>query len=352
MTTTRTDGGTAGATAPPFLKRMVWVPGGTFSMGSDDFYEEERPVHRVTVGGFWMDEHTVTVAEFRRFVKETGYKTVAERPLDPKEYPDADASLLTPGSLVFQRTRGPVDLDDYRNWWRYQPGASWMHPAGPGSGLAGRERHPVVHVAWEDVEAYAAWAGKELPTEAEWEFAASGGLEGAVFTWGDEFAPRGRMMANTWQGEFPWQNLITDGYEGTSPVGSFPPNGYGLFDMAGNVWEWTCDFYQPKHPDEAPDSCCVPDNPQGCVAGRELRRRAARRAHSPGASSKAARTSARRTTACATGRRRARPRWWRRRWLTSDSGASCTRQGRIHRLSPAITLLALRLARAHAPRMD
>ncbi len=205
-------------------KNMAWIPGGSFLMGSEDFYPEERPVHRVSVDGFWMDEHQVTVAEFRRFVKATGHVTVAERPLDPANYPDADPALLHPGSLVFQRTRGPVNLDDYRNWWAYVPGASWRHPEGPGSNLNGRDRHPVVHVAWDDARAYAEWAGKELPTEAEWEFAARGGLEGTTYTWGDEFKPRGRMMANTWQGEFPWQNLGADGFEGTAPVGSFAPN--------------------------------------------------------------------------------------------------------------------------------
>jgi formylglycine-generating enzyme required for sulfatase activity len=243
-------------------KTMVWVPGGSFAMGSNDFYPEERPVHRVSVDGFWMDEHPVTVAEFRRFVKATGYVTVAERPLDPITYPEADPALLVPGSLVFRKTRGPVNLHDYRQWWAYVPGATWRHPEGPDSTLHGRERHPVVHIAYEDAEAYAMWAGKALPTEAEWEFAARGGLDGAVFTWGDEFAPKGRMMANTWQGAFPWQNLRTDGYEGTSPVGSFPPNGYGLYDMAGNVWEWTCDYFTPRHPEEAGKPCCVPHNPR------------------------------------------------------------------------------------------
>jgi formylglycine-generating enzyme len=241
----------------PPAKDMAWIPGGSFLMGSEDHYPEERPVHEVSVDGFWIDEHQVTVAEFRRFVKATGYVTLAERPLDPADYPDAAPDLLVPGSLVFQRTRGPVPLDDYRNWWAYVPGADWRHPEGPGSTLAGRDRHPVTHVAFEDVEAYAAWAGKALPTEAEWEFAARGGLEGKVFTWGDEFAPRGRMMANTWQGEFPWQNTMQDRFEGTSPVGSFPPNGFGLYDMAGNVWEWTTDFYSPQH-DGPRHACCGP----------------------------------------------------------------------------------------------
>jgi len=244
------------------LRDMVWIEGGPFRMGSEAFYPEEAPVHTVKVDGFWIDEHTVTVAEFRRFVKATGWVTVAERELDPADYPDADPSSLVPGSLVFHRTRGPVDLNDYRNWWQYVPGASWRHPEGPASTLDGRERHPVTHVAWEDVEAYAKWAGKALPTEAEWEFAARGGLDGAVYTWGDEFAPRGRMMANTWQGEFPWQNLMLDKHERTSPVRSFPANGYGLYDMAGNVWEWTADFYTPRHSDEVAHPCCAPLNPR------------------------------------------------------------------------------------------
>ena len=242
-------------------KGMAWVPGGEFLMGSNDFYPEERPVHEVGVDGFWMDEHQVTVAEFRRFVKATGYVTLAERAPDPAAYPDADPALLVPGSLVFQRTSGPVDLDDYRNWWAWAPGAQWRHPEGPESSLHGRERHPVTHVGYEDAEAYAAWAGKDLPTEAEWEFAARGGLEGKVFVWGDEFAPKGKMMANTWQGEFPWQNLELDGFVGTSPVKTFPPNGYGLYDMAGNVWEWTSDFFAaPANREE--HSCCTPRNPR------------------------------------------------------------------------------------------
>jgi formylglycine-generating enzyme len=244
--------------AEPPARDMTWIPGGLFLMGSEDFYPEERPVHEVTVDGFWMDEHQVTVAEFRRFVKATGYVTLAERPLDPADYPDADPDLLVPGALVFHPTRGPVNLDDYRNWWSYVPGANWLQPEGPGSDTNGRDRHPVTHVAWEDVEAYATWAGKTLPTEAEWEFAARGGLEGQVFTWGNEFKPKGRMMANTWQGEFPWQNLLEDRYERTSPVKSFPPNGYGLYDMAGNVWEWTTDFYAPRHSADMSHACCGP----------------------------------------------------------------------------------------------
>jgi formylglycine-generating enzyme len=244
------------------LRHMTWIPGGAFAMGSARFYPEERPVHRVSVDGFWVDDHPVTVGEFQRFVAATGYQTVAQRPLDPADYPDADPVLLVPGSLVFQRTSGPVDLRDYTNWWEYVPGADWRHPSGPGSGVRGRERHPVTHVAYEDAAAYAAWAGKDLPTEAEWEYAARGGLDGAVYAWGDEFAPGGRMMANTWQGQFPWQNLMTDGYEGTSPVGSFPANGYGLSDVTGNVWEWTRDYFTPRHSGDTGGACCAPHNPR------------------------------------------------------------------------------------------
>ena len=250
-------------------KGMVAVAGGSFLMGSDDFYPEERPVHRVSVDAFLMDEHPVTVAAFRRFVKETGYVTLAERAPDAEQYPDADADLLVPGSLVFRATTGPVDLRDVSNWWAYEPGAQWRHPEGPDSTLHGRERHPVTHLAVEDAEAYAAWIGKELPTEAEWEFAARGGLEGATFVWGNEFAPKGQMMANTWQGEFPWQNLRTDGFEGTSPVKSFAPNGYGLYDMAGNVWEWTSDFFTPFESD-GDHACCVPHNPRSASPERSM----------------------------------------------------------------------------------
>jgi formylglycine-generating enzyme required for sulfatase activity len=239
---------------------MTWIPGGEFLMGSEDFYPEERPAHQVSVDGFWMDESPVTAAQFRRFVRETKYVTVAERPLQPEQYPDADPDMLVPGSSVFRMTSGPVELDDSRNWWEYVPGAYWKRPGGTGTSINGRDHHPVVQVAYEDVEAYATWAGKEIPSEAEWEFAARGGLDGGVFTWGNEHFPDGKAMANTWQGEFPWQNLKLDGYEGTSPVGSFPPNGYGLHDMAGNVWEWTLDWYAPGHPDDAEGPCCAPSN--------------------------------------------------------------------------------------------
>ncbi len=243
--------------------KMARIPGGTFLMGSNDHYPEESPAHRVTVGDFWIDRYAVTNAQFRQFVSETGYVTVAECPLDPRLYPDAAPDALVPGSLVFRTTVGPVDLRDYRNWWAFVPGAFWRCPAGPGSSISGRAQHPVVHIAYADAAAYAAWAGKALPTEAEWESAARGGLEGAVYTWGDDCAPEGKMMANTWQGAFPWQNLQTDGYAGTSPVGAFPPNGYGLYDMAGNVWEWTADWWASRHPDEASHPCCAPVNPRG-----------------------------------------------------------------------------------------
>ena len=249
---------------------MVWVPGATFCMGDERFYPEERPVHRVAVDGFWMDEHPVTVAEFRRFVKATRYVTVAERPPDPSEYPDAEPELLVPGSLVFAKTRGRVDLNDVTNWWRWTPGASWRDPEGPGSNVEGREHHPVVHVAYGDAAAYASWADKALPTEAEWELAARGGLDGAAFTWGEKLAPRGRMMANFWQGEFPWQNLCSDGFEGTSPVGRFPANGHGLYDMAGNAWEWTEDYFVARHSPDARNACCAPHNPRLTDAGQSL----------------------------------------------------------------------------------
>ena len=247
------------------LKNMVELPPGTFRMGSDRFYPEERPVRQVSIDGFWVDRHPVTVAEFRRFVKETGHVTWAEQAPQAADYPDADPELLVPGSVVFRKTAGPVNLTDYTNWWGWTPGADWRHPDGPGSSVGGRERHPVTHVSYSDAVAYSEWAGKSLPTEAEWEYAARGGLDQAFFTWGDEFAPKGRMMANTWQGEFPWQNLRLDGYEGTSPVGKFPPNGFGLHDMAGNVWEWTVDCFEQ----ETIRACCVPQRDD--AAGRYRR---------------------------------------------------------------------------------
>ncbi|HEY7562880.1 MAG TPA: formylglycine-generating enzyme family protein, partial [Gaiellaceae bacterium] len=226
---------------------MAWIPGGAFAMGSDRHYPEEAPVREVVVDGFWMDEHPVTNLEFLRFVKATDHITFAEQPPDPAQYPGATPEMLVAGSIVFEKTAGPVDLTNHFNWWAWKAGADWRHPQGPDSTLHGRERHPVVHVAYRDAEAYAAWAGNELPTEAEWELAARGGLDGAEFAWGDELMPKGKPMANTWQGEFPYENTLLDGYEGTSPVGSFPPNGYGLVDMTGNVWEWTTDWYAASH---------------------------------------------------------------------------------------------------------
>jgi formylglycine-generating enzyme len=244
---------------------MRHVPGGAFLMGSDRHYLDERPAHRVAVTGFWIEETTVTNADFAAFVAATGYVTVAERPIDPADYPGADARLLVPGSLVFRMTDGPVDLTDYRNWWAWTPGACWRRPEGPGSSTAGREDHPVVQVAFEDAAAYAAWAGKDLPTEAEWEYAARGGLDGAEFAWGDDLTPGGRHMANTWQGPFPWRNFETDGFAGTCPVRSFPANGFGLYEVCGNVWEWTTDWFVSAHTPATPGkpSCCTVTDPRG-----------------------------------------------------------------------------------------
>jgi formylglycine-generating enzyme len=236
---------------------LCWVPGGTFAMGSGEFYPEEAPVRDVEVEGFWMDRAPVTVAAFRRFVRETGHRTVAERALDPALYPGVEPSALVPGSLVFRPTPGPVDLRDVSAWWAYVPRARWDRPEGPGSDAYTRARHPVTHVALEDALAYAAWVGKALPTEAEWERAARGGLERARFAWGDEPTPGGRHPANWWQGEFPWQNLALDGWPGTSPVVSFPANGFGLHDVCGNVWEWTADAASGPPPDPA-RACCGP----------------------------------------------------------------------------------------------
>lgn len=248
--------------APP-TANQVWIPSGTFKMGAEDFYPEEAPVHEVTVDGFWMDRYEVTNEQFAEFVAATDYVTLAERPLNPADYPGAPEDNLAPGALVFWKRGGPVDLNNYVNWWKWTPGTNWRHPYGPETSIEGIEQHPVVHIAYEDAESYAHWAGKELPSEAEWEFAARGGIQSAKFTWGDEEFPDGKAMVNSWQGEFPWQNLLQDGYEGTSPVGSFPANGFGLYDMAGNVWEWTSDWYVPRHADEVVKSCCGPSiNPR------------------------------------------------------------------------------------------
>lgn len=235
-------------------ENLVWIPGGTFTMGSDSHYQEEAPTHQEAVEGFWMEKYTVTNDQFARFVDATGHVTVAERPAKAEDYPGAKPELLKPASSVFRKPPYRVDLSNHYNWWIYVAGADWRHPEGPDSSIAKRGQHPVVHIAYEDVEAYAKWAGRELPTEAEWEFAARGGLEGATFAWGEELTPDGKHMANTWQGNFPGQNLRLDGYEGTSPVGKFPANGYGLFDMIGNVWEWTTDWYGAHHP--VAKTCC------------------------------------------------------------------------------------------------
>jgi sulfatase modifying factor 1 len=240
---------------------MAFVPGGAFLMGSDRHYPEEAPAHRVLVGAFWIDRRAVTNRDFRRFVEATGHVTLPERPANAADYPGAKPELLAPSSVVFKKAPRGTGLNDHFNWWAYVPGADWRHPRGPSSSIKGLEDHPVVHVGFEDAEAYARWAGKELPTEAEWEFAARGGLEGAEYPWGEEFRPGGRHMANTWQGEFPWQNLYEDGYDWTAPVGSFPASGYGLFDMAGNVWEWTTDWYQEHSTIER--SCCTMGDPRG-----------------------------------------------------------------------------------------
>lgn len=225
--------------------------------------EEVTMAVNVRVDGFWMDRYLVTNRSFMEFVHVTGYVTLAERPLDPAMYPGISPELLQSGSLVFQKCAGPVDTRDISHWWTYIPGACWKHPEGPGSNLDGRWEHPVTHIAWEDVLAYAEWMEKEVPTEAEWEFACRGGLENKIYEWGDEYAPEGKMMANTWQGMFPWQNLALDGFEGTSPVASFPANGYGLYDMPGNVWEWTSDWFVMKDPSLKFKACCIPANPRG-----------------------------------------------------------------------------------------
>jgi formylglycine-generating enzyme required for sulfatase activity len=239
---------------------LVLVPGGEFTMGSDRHYAEEAPTRRVRVSDLRVERHQVTNARFAAFVEATGYVTVAERPLDPDDFPGAPAENLVPGSMVFTPTAGPVDLRHLSQWWTWTPGACWRHPEGPGSTVSDRADHPVVQVSYEDAEAYAAWAGRELPTEAEWEHAARGGIDGATYTWGPDPEPFGARLANYWHGDFPWR--AEPGYGGTAPVGSFPANGYGLSDMAGNVWEWTTDWYAPRAGDGDP-ACCVPIDPRG-----------------------------------------------------------------------------------------
>ena len=245
------------------ISDMVWIPGGTFRMGSDCHYAEEAPSHRVSVDGFWIDRTPVTNRQFKKFVRSTGYVTFAEIAPDLKDYPDALPEMIFAGSLVFSPLPRVTDLSDVSQWWTLTKGANWRHPCGPKSNIRGLDDHPVVHISHADALAYARWAGKDLPTETEWEFAARGGLDGEEFAWGNTLTPNGKHMANTWQGIFPNLNSCDDGYERTSPVTAFPPNGYGVCDMIGNVWEWTSDWWSEKHQADAAKTCCIPQNPRG-----------------------------------------------------------------------------------------
>lgn len=242
---------------------MCRIDGGTFWMGSDDYYPEEAPAHQVLVDGFWLDETPVTNRAFARFVADTQYLTLAEQAPDPMLYPGADPTLLQPGSALFSRPAFPVRPTNSLAWWSFSLGTDWRHPWGPESSIEGLLEHPVVHVSYSDAEAYARWARKRLPTEAEWEFAARGGFERKAFAWGDEFEPDGKPLANYWQGAFPNENLLLDGYERTSPVGTYPVNGFGLSDMIGNVWEWTSDWYRARSAVASNKHCCIPQNPRG-----------------------------------------------------------------------------------------
>lgn len=256
--------------APP---GMVWIPGGEFSMGCEDPrgcvagghdpMPDARPIHRVYVDGFWIDATEVTNEQFERFIQATGYVTVAQRKPSPEEFPTVPSEQLVPGSLVFTQTQGPVSLDNPCPWWRFQPGADWRHPEGPGSDIRNREKYPVVHIAYPDAVAFAAWAGKRLPTEAEWEFAARGGLAGRVYAWGNDLHPDGRFMANTFQGRFPYRDSGDDGFAGIAPVARFHPNAYGLHDVAGNVWEWVSDWYRPDYYARLAETGRIARNPQG-----------------------------------------------------------------------------------------
>ena len=249
-------------TRPNGSSGMVWIAGGRFWMGSDHM-PDAQPVHQVEVKGFWMDRTDVTNAEFARFVKATGYVTIAERPLDPKEFPDLAPNDLSPGSVVFTPPPSGASLDNPLSWWKFVTGANWRHPLGPNSDIRGKENYPVVHIAWADAVAYAKWAGKRLPTEAEWEFAARGGRDRQDYSWGTEFKPGGKWKANTYQGHFPYTDTSDDGFAGISAVASFPPNDFGLYDMSGNVWQWVADWYRPDYYAQLQQGENVATNPQG-----------------------------------------------------------------------------------------
>lgn len=259
--------------AAPAPAGMVWIPGGEFAMGCDEAGEslcsvsgvtrDAQPIHKVYVDGFWMDKTEVTNDEFEKFVKATGYITIAERIPTQEEFPTAPPENLVAGSVVFTPPPEPVPLDNHLRWWRYVTGANWRHPLGPASDLKGRGNYPVVHVAYPDAVAYAKWAGKRLPTEAEWEFAARGGLPGKLYAWGDELKPGGKWMANIYEGQFPVKDTGADGFAGLAPVAQFPANGYGLYDMAGNVWEWCSDWYRPDYYAQLAQAGGVTRNPQG-----------------------------------------------------------------------------------------